>query len=169
MLTALFVIALVVLVASAVRRPRKVWERAIAGLAGLLLLAVIVAWGIEYVVSSAKAAPAPRTAQQGEVVPLDPILIDTADFEIAGLTWTHHERGVAVFNVQGVITNKTPDERAVRNLRVALRDENGGEIYHWTVTPAANRVAGKGRTSFDTRLESPPRYKTFDLRFDAGP
>ena len=56
MLITLFLLAAVILAASVVRRPRKTWERAIAALAGILMLAVIVAWGIDYVVSNAKAA-----------------------------------------------------------------------------------------------------------------
>jgi hypothetical protein len=166
MLITLFLLAAVVLVAAVIRRPRKTWERAVAALAGVLMLAVIVAWGIEYMVSNAKAAQAPAPIREGEVVPLDPILIDTPAFEIAGLTWTHHEKGVAVFNVQGVVTNKTQSERAVPNLRVALRDDAGKEIYHWTVAPAAARIAANARTSFDTRLENPPPHKDFALRFE---
>jgi cobyrinic acid a,c-diamide synthase len=68
-------------------------------------------------------------------------LIETAAFEIAGLTWTHHEKGVAVFNVQGVITNKTQSERAAPKVRIALRDDAGKEIFHWTVVPVAARLS----------------------------
>jgi len=56
MLTALFALSALVLVAGIVRRPQKRWERIATALAGILMLAVIVAWGIEYVVSNAKAA-----------------------------------------------------------------------------------------------------------------
>ena len=51
MLTVLFVIALVVLAASFFRPPNAMWQRAIVWLAVILLLAVLVAWGIEYVAS----------------------------------------------------------------------------------------------------------------------
>lgn len=50
MLTALFVLAAVVLIAGLVRRPRNVWERALIALAGILGLAVLVAWAIEALV-----------------------------------------------------------------------------------------------------------------------
>lgn len=48
MLTALFLIAAAILVASVVRKPTALWQRAVVALAGILLLAVLVAWGIEF-------------------------------------------------------------------------------------------------------------------------
>ena len=51
MLTTLFFIALAILLGSVVRPPRAIWQRAIVVLAGILLLAVLVAWGIEYVMA----------------------------------------------------------------------------------------------------------------------
>lgn len=52
MLTSLFLLAAVVLVASVVRRPTKTWQRAVVVLAVIVLVAVMVAWGIEYVMQS---------------------------------------------------------------------------------------------------------------------
>ncbi|MEQ1866589.1 MAG: hypothetical protein ABL996_18280 [Micropepsaceae bacterium] len=56
MLTALFILSALVLAASVVRRPRTRWQRVAVWLAGILMLAVIVAWGIEYVMQNAHAA-----------------------------------------------------------------------------------------------------------------
>ena len=56
MLTTLFALAAVVLGATLIRRPRNRWQRIAAALAAFLMLAVIVAWGVEYVARSAKAA-----------------------------------------------------------------------------------------------------------------
>lgn len=47
MLTVLFLVAAAILLTSLVRRPVKFWQRAIVALAGVLMLAVLVAWGIE--------------------------------------------------------------------------------------------------------------------------
>ena len=55
MLTALFIVAALVFGTTLIRRPRNLRERIAAWVAGILMLAVIVAWGIEYVVSNAKA------------------------------------------------------------------------------------------------------------------
>ncbi|MCE9522135.1 MAG: hypothetical protein K8S25_06850 [Alphaproteobacteria bacterium] len=56
MLLALFLLSALILANALVRRPRKRWQQVVTALAGVLLLAVLVAWGIEYVVSTAKAA-----------------------------------------------------------------------------------------------------------------
>jgi hypothetical protein len=53
MLTALFVISVLVLGASLLRPPRKLWQRALVAIAGILLLAVLIAWGIEFTLQSA--------------------------------------------------------------------------------------------------------------------
>ena len=53
MLTALFALAALVLAAAVLRRPRKLWERIVTALAGLLMLAVIVAWIVEYIAQRA--------------------------------------------------------------------------------------------------------------------
>lgn len=60
MLTTLFILAAVVLVATLIRRPRTRWERIVVALAAFLMLAVIIAWGVQYVAQNAKAAePSP--------------------------------------------------------------------------------------------------------------
>lgn len=55
MLTVIFLIAAAVLVGSIFRRPTAFWQRAIVVLAAIMLVAVLVAWGIEYMVQSANA------------------------------------------------------------------------------------------------------------------
>ena len=57
MLTVLFLIAAAVLAASLVRRPRTLWQRAIVVVAGILLLAVLIAWGIEFALQSTGGSP----------------------------------------------------------------------------------------------------------------
>jgi len=65
MLTALFLLAAAVLGASLIRRPTALWQRAVVVIAAILLIAVLVAWGIEYMVQSADTAhPAPATSMR---------------------------------------------------------------------------------------------------------
>ena len=52
MLTALFALSTVILIASVLRRPRTFWHRALVGLAAVLMLAVLVAWGIEFLMQA---------------------------------------------------------------------------------------------------------------------
>lgn len=47
MLTFLFVIAAFVLFVAATRRPRRLWHRITAGIAAVVMFAIIVAWIIE--------------------------------------------------------------------------------------------------------------------------
>jgi hypothetical protein len=53
MLTILFALSTIVLIASVFRPPRTFWQRAGVGLAAIAMLAVLVAWGIEFVMQSA--------------------------------------------------------------------------------------------------------------------
>jgi len=48
----LFLAAAAVLIATVVRRPRTLPERAVAVVAVVVMLAVVIAWGIEYVISN---------------------------------------------------------------------------------------------------------------------
>jgi len=52
MLTVLFALATVVLIASVFRPPRTFVERAAVTLAAIAMLAVLIAWGIEFVMQT---------------------------------------------------------------------------------------------------------------------
>jgi len=52
MLTVLFFLSGIVICASIVRRPQKLWERAAVLLAVIIFLAVCVAWSISYVLQN---------------------------------------------------------------------------------------------------------------------
>lgn len=52
MLLAIFLVAAAVLVAGFIRPPKAFWQRAITWLAGIALLAVLIAWGIEWIMQS---------------------------------------------------------------------------------------------------------------------
>ncbi len=52
MLTVIFVLSMLVIVASVVRRPALLWQRLALVIAVIALLAVCVAWGIEFVLQS---------------------------------------------------------------------------------------------------------------------
>ena len=48
-----FGISLAIIIASAIRRPVLLWQKGVLLLAVIMLLAVCVAWGIEYFLQSA--------------------------------------------------------------------------------------------------------------------
>lgn len=52
MLTTIFLIAAAILVGTLIRgRPRTLWPRIVVVLAGILMLAVLVAWAIEFMLA----------------------------------------------------------------------------------------------------------------------
>lgn len=52
MLGLLFLLAAAVLVTSALRPPKAFWQKAVTGAAAMLLVAVLVAWGIEWMMQA---------------------------------------------------------------------------------------------------------------------
>jgi branched-subunit amino acid ABC-type transport system permease component len=52
MLLVLFLAAAVAMIAGIVRPPAAPWQRTITWLAGIVMLAVLIAWGIEYVMQT---------------------------------------------------------------------------------------------------------------------
>jgi hypothetical protein len=52
MLTILFALSTVVLIASVFRPPRTFWQRAGVTVAAIVMLAVLIAWGIEFVMQT---------------------------------------------------------------------------------------------------------------------
>ena len=81
---------------------------------------------------------------------------------LRGLTFTEvkimrdsHD-GVPVLVVEGSIASAASQPVEVPRLRLAMRNEAGGEIYAWTAMPP-REVLGPGETmAFRSRLASPP-------------
>jgi len=58
--------------------------------------------------------------------------------------------------VTGEIVNLRDNETAVPDLRLALRAENGRELYVWTARGPKNRLGPHERAAFRSRLAAPP-------------
>lgn len=58
--------------------------------------------------------------------------------------------------IAGDLINETDQDAQAPKLRIALRDDEGTEILHWTVLPNDQTVPARGKTAFSARLESPP-------------
>jgi predicted Zn finger-like uncharacterized protein len=66
------------------------------------------------------------------------------------------QEDVSVLVVEGAIANKTAASIDVPRLRLAVRNQGGGEIYIWTALPDRSTL-GPGETlPFRSRLASPP-------------
>jgi hypothetical protein len=66
------------------------------------------------------------------------------------------EAGVPVLVVAGDIVNNSDQVRNVPRIKVALRNANRQEIYHWTFTTDDHEIAPEKRVGFTTRLSGPP-------------
>lgn len=96
----------------------------------------------------------PQTASLYAAIGL-PVNLRGLEFTNVTVTRDQHE-GVAVLIVEGLILSvaKTPVE--VPRLRLAVRDENGVEIYTWTALPTRSILGAGEQLPFRTRLASPP-------------
>jgi hypothetical protein len=58
--------------------------------------------------------------------------------------------------VTGEIANLRDRETAAPNLRLALRNEDGRELYVWTARAPKSRLGAHERVTFRARLAAPP-------------
>ena len=74
--------------------------------------------------------------------------------------------GEHVLLVKGEISNVTNDIRRIPWLRFALNDQNGKELYTWTLDTGARPLRAGETTSFTTRVAAPPELaKNLQIRF----
>ncbi len=66
------------------------------------------------------------------------------------------QEDVTVLVVEGTIANTTPAPVEVPRMRLAVRNEGGGEIYTWTALPDRAVLAAGETLPFRSRLASPP-------------
>jgi predicted Zn finger-like uncharacterized protein len=65
--------------------------------------------------------------------------------------------GARVLLIEGEIRNLTSTSKDVPNLRFALNNATGAEIYSWTSVPDRKELAAGETQLFRTRLASPPK------------
>ncbi len=74
--------------------------------------------------------------------------------------------GQHVLLVKGEISNPTNDVKKIPNLRFALNDADGKEVYTWTLDTTARPLRPGETTSFTTRVAAPPELaKNLQIRF----
>jgi hypothetical protein len=61
-----------------------------------------------------------------------------------------------VIVIEGDVFNDSAQERAAPKVLIRTFDEDGREMYHWTVRTDEPRVKPRGRVPFSSRLASPP-------------
>lgn len=66
------------------------------------------------------------------------------------------ENGLTVLSIRGEIVNVTEERGSVPRVRVALRDSEGQELYHYFFAIPEAELDGGATAEFVTRLSSPP-------------
>ncbi len=128
---------------------------------GWVMLVVFVAGIVGGVVMFREPLVAfwPPASQLYEIVklPEEPPPPEEFALDIGNVTFERaREGGQPVLLVGGEISNTSEIAQEVPRLRVALSDEAGEEIFHWTVTLAASELAAGQQVPFNTRLPNPP-------------
>jgi hypothetical protein len=82
--------------------------------------------------------------------------VNTRGFKIIASHTQELDKTVPVIAIKGQIINETDRELAVPKVRLAVRDQSGKEIYHWTVLADQSRLGPHEQGTFSARLESPP-------------
>lgn len=128
---------------------------------GWLMLVVFVAGIVGGVVLFREPLVAfwPPASKLYEIVKLPEAPPPPEEFalDIGNVTFERsREGGQPVLLVGGEISNTSEVVQEVPRLRVALSDERGEEIFHWTVTLAASELAAGQQVPFNTRLPNPP-------------
>lgn len=97
---------------------------------------------------------APQTASFYAAVGLPVNLRGLVFKDIKGTKESHD--GVPILVIEGMIASATSHPVEVPQLRFALRDNNGNEIYSWTAMPSRSVLGPGEQATFRSRLASPP-------------
>jgi hypothetical protein len=121
----------------------------------LIIAAFILAATTAIAARAAIVSIAPATAvvyaRLGMPVNLRGLSIDRVHATAAGQTEDSQE-----LLITGEIVNLRESETPVPNLRLALRAEDGRELYVWTVRGPKDRLGPHERVAFRARLAAPP-------------
>jgi hypothetical protein len=82
--------------------------------------------------------------------------VNARGFKIVATQSQELNGSVPTISIKGQIINETDRELPVPKIRLAVRDKDGTELYHWTVLADQQRLGPREEGSFTARLESPP-------------
>ena len=103
---------------------------------------------------------APAHADQPERLTDRPVpaikLVSAIGWRLSAVATMDVEGGRLVVKIEGDVFNVSDSERASPTIRLAVRDETGRELYHWTVLPDLARIKPGDYAPFSARVEEPP-------------
>ncbi len=133
----------------------RLWRPGGALASAFVLTGLVIAATAAFAARTAIVSIAPATAavyaSLGMPVNLRGLMI--ADVRA---TVTDQADGQGELLVTGEIANLRDGETEAPNLRLALRGEDGRELYVWTARPPKTRLGTRERVSFRARLAAPP-------------
>jgi hypothetical protein len=137
------------------RPSRRIWRLggAIAPafvLVGLVIVATAVIAARAAIVS---IAPATAAAYASAGLPVNLRGLKIADVRA---TVTHESESQGELLVTGEIANLRDSETPAPSLRLALRGQDGRELYAWTARGPKSRLGARERVPFRARLAAPP-------------
>jgi Protein of unknown function (DUF3426) len=135
--------------------PRRPWRGDSAIFPALLLVGLVIMGTTAITARAAIVSIAPPTAAIYAAVGI-PVNLRDLSVDDVRVTRTQQPDSVGELLVTGEIANLRDRETATPNLRLALRDENGRELYVWTSRPPKNRLGAHERVTFRARLAAPP-------------
>jgi predicted Zn finger-like uncharacterized protein len=93
--------------------------------------------------------------------------VNLRGLEFQGIAYRDRiENGEAVLAISGQLVNVTAHALPVPPIRVSLSDKERRELYHWTFDSGVATLAPGARSSFMTRLASPPHEaRNVEIRF----
>lgn len=129
-------------------------------LAGLVLIGAWAALTYRQEVATAWPQTASLYGALGK--PVNPRGIDFTD-----LSYTPGKQdGQSVLAITGKLVNNSQREQPVSQIRAALFDANGRELYHWTFSAGITTLKPGKTAKFLTRISSPPAAtKHLEVRF----
>ena len=135
--------------------PRRRWlgDSAISQALVLVGLVIMGTAAIGARAAIVSIAPATAAIYAGVGIP-----VNLGDLSVAGVrvTTTQQPDSSGELLVTGEIANLRDRETAAPNLRLALRNEDGRELYVWTVRAPKSRLGARERVTFRARLAAPP-------------
>jgi hypothetical protein len=132
--------------------PPRRWR---AAAPALLLVGLVTAATMAIAPRAAIVSIAPATAAAYALagMPVNLRGLSIADVRARA---THETDSPGELLVTGEIANLRDGETAAPNLRLALRGEDGRELYVWTARGPKTRLAAHERMTFRARLAAPP-------------
>ncbi len=83
-------------------------------------------------------------------------LVPAIGWRLAAVAMMDVSNGVSVLVIEGDVFNTSDSERASPNIRLAVLDGRGTEMFAWTVATDLDRIKPGDYSPFSARSESPP-------------